>query len=86
MCPLSAGRPASHAAGGKPKTALSLRLRWLAVAKDALYVQELEAGLGRLRRVPFGTTGAMRVRLPADGAIITIAVQRRQPSVVFPIE
>ena len=58
----------------------------IAVAKDALYVQELEAGLGRLRRVPFGTTGGMRVRLPADGAIITIAVQRRQPGVVFPIE
>jgi len=58
----------------------------IAVAKDALYVQELEAGLGRLRRVPFGTTGGARVRLPADGAIATLAVERGQPGVVFPVE
>ena len=36
----------------------------LAAASDALYVQELEGGLGRLRRVPFGGKGSQRLALP----------------------
>jgi len=58
----------------------------MAVAKDALYVQELEAGLGRVRRVPFGATGGKRLALPADGAIAAIATDRRRAGVVFPLE
>ena len=58
----------------------------LAAASDALYVQELEAGLGRLRRVPFGGKGSTRIVLPGDGAIAALAVDRRRPGVVFPIE
>jgi prolyl oligopeptidase len=58
----------------------------LAAASDALYVQELEAGLGRLRRVPFGGKGSQRLALPGDGAIAALAVERRRPGVVFPIE
>ena len=49
----------------------------IAVAKDALYVRELEGGLGRIRRVPFGATGGERLELPADGAIIAMATDRR---------
>jgi prolyl oligopeptidase len=58
----------------------------LAAASDALYVQELEAGLGRLRRVPFGGKGSQRLALPGDGAIAALAVDRRRPGVAFPIE
>jgi prolyl oligopeptidase len=58
----------------------------MAVAKDAVYLQEREAGLGRLRRVPFGGGSGARVTLPADGAIAGLATDRRQPGVVFPIE
>ena len=58
----------------------------IAVAKDALYVKELERGLGRIRRVPFGTTGGTRLALPADGAIAAMATDRRRPGVVFPLE
>jgi prolyl oligopeptidase len=58
----------------------------IAVAQDALYVRELEQGLGHIRRVPFGTKGGERLVLPADGAITEIATDRRRPGVVFPLE
>jgi prolyl oligopeptidase len=58
----------------------------IAVAQDALYVQELEHGLGHIRRVPFGTTRGARLALPADGAITGIATDRRRPGVVFALE
>jgi prolyl oligopeptidase len=58
----------------------------IGVAKDALYVQELERGLGRIRRVPFDTTDGKRLTLPADGAIAAMATDRRRPGVVFPLE
>jgi prolyl oligopeptidase len=58
----------------------------ISAAKDALYVRELEAGLGRVRRVPFGERGGARVPLPADGAIQTIVTDRRKPGVIFPLE
>ena len=58
----------------------------VAVAKDALYVRELEGGLGRVRRVEFGARGGTRISLPSDGAIETIVVDRRKPGVLFPLE
>lgn len=58
----------------------------IAAAQDALYVRELEDGLGHIRRVPFGTTGGTRLALPAEGAITEIATDRRRPGVVFPLE
>ena len=59
----------------------------LAVAHDALYVQELDGGLGRIRRVPFrGGGGAVPIPLPGDGAVASIAADRRRPGVVFPLE
>jgi prolyl oligopeptidase len=58
----------------------------MVVAQDALYVQELDAGLGRLRRVPFKRTGGVRIPLPTDGAIATLAADPRRPGVVFPLE
>jgi prolyl oligopeptidase len=58
----------------------------IAVAQDALYVKELDGGLGRLRRVPFGGRGGEAVPLPADGAIQAIYTDRRRPGVIFPLE
>jgi prolyl oligopeptidase len=58
----------------------------IAVAKDALYVKELEGGLGRVRRVPFGERDGAKISLPADGAIQTIVTDRRKPGVLFPLE
>jgi prolyl oligopeptidase len=58
----------------------------VAVAKDALYVRELEGGLGKIRRVPFGARGGSSVPLPGDGAIAAIVTDRRRPGVIFPLE
>ena len=58
----------------------------LAAGSDALYVQELDAGLGRLRRVPFSGKGVARINLPVEGAIAALAADRRRPGVVFPLE
>jgi prolyl oligopeptidase len=44
-------------------------IRNLGVAKDALYVQDLDAGMGRVRRVAFGGGPAEIVALPFPGAI-----------------
>jgi prolyl oligopeptidase len=41
----------------------------VSVAADAVYVQKLDAGLGRLWRLPFDGGTASEVRLPFDGAI-----------------
>ncbi|HYU47774.1 MAG TPA: prolyl oligopeptidase family serine peptidase [Terriglobales bacterium] len=38
-------------------------------AADALYVQKLDSGLGRLWRLPFDGTAASEVELPFEGAI-----------------
>lgn len=61
-------------------------LTGMAVAKDALYVRELQGGLGRVRRVPFGERGGTRIPLSSDGAIQTIVTDRRKPGVLFPLE
>jgi prolyl oligopeptidase len=58
----------------------------IAVAHDALYVKELEGGLGRLRRVTFGGRGGAAIPLPEDGAIQAIYTDRRRPGVIFPLE
>jgi prolyl oligopeptidase len=61
-------------------------LTQMALAKDALYLQEREGSLGRLRRVPLGGGRSARIALPADGAIVTLATDRHRPGVVFPLE
>ena len=52
-------------------------IRNLGVAKDALYIQDLDAGLGRLRRVAFGGGPAEIVTLPFPGAIQGFATDAR---------
>jgi len=39
------------------------------VASDAVYIQKLDAGLGRVWRLPFEGGAASEIRLPFDGAI-----------------
>jgi len=52
-------------------------IRNLGVAKDALYLQDLDAGMGRLRRVPFGGGPPEIVALPFPGAIQGFATDPR---------
>lgn len=52
-------------------------IRNLGVAKDALYVQDLDAGMGRLRRVAFGGGTAEIVALPFSGAIQGLTTDAR---------
>ena len=58
----------------------------IAIAHDGLYVKELAGGLGRLRWVQFGGRVGSAVPLPTDGAIQSIATDRRRPGVIFPLE
>src|SRR5712692_9538999 len=41
----------------------------ISAAADGLYVQDLDGGIGRLRRLPYGSGSAESVKLPFDGAI-----------------
>ena len=41
----------------------------IAAAGDALYIQDLDGGLGRLRRLPYGSSTIQPVKLPFEGAI-----------------
>ncbi|HEX6623521.1 MAG TPA: prolyl oligopeptidase family serine peptidase, partial [Pyrinomonadaceae bacterium] len=55
----------------------------LRVAGDAIYVQLLDGGLGRLLRVPFGGKARpARVALPFDGTIRGVSSDPRVPGVV----
>jgi len=41
----------------------------ITAAADGFYVQDLDGGIGRLRRLPYGSGSAESVKLPFDGAI-----------------
>ena len=51
----------------------------IAAAADALYVQKLDGGLGRLWRLPFDSGAATEVRLPFDGAIQELSTSPLEP-------
>lgn len=51
-------------------------IRNIAAARDALYVQELDGGLGRLVRVPYNSKPE-QVALPFDGAVTLAATDQR---------
>jgi prolyl oligopeptidase len=44
----------------------------ISAASDALYVQDLDGGLGRLRRLPYQSGISQPVKLPFEGAIQTL--------------
>jgi prolyl oligopeptidase len=41
----------------------------IAAAADGLYIQDLDGGIGKLRRLPYGGGSAVGVKLPFNGAI-----------------
>jgi len=41
----------------------------ISAAEDGLYVQDLDGGIGKLRRLPYGSGSAEPVKLPFEGAI-----------------
>jgi prolyl oligopeptidase len=41
----------------------------IAAAADGLYIQDLDGGIGKLRRLPYGSASPQSVKLPFDGAI-----------------
>ncbi len=51
----------------------------LAAASDALYLQDLDGGIGRLRRLPYAAGAAEPVKLPFDGAIQTLFTNPTEP-------
>ena len=44
----------------------------ISAAADALYVQDLDGGIGRLRRLPYSSATIQPLKLPFDGAIQTL--------------
>jgi prolyl oligopeptidase len=51
----------------------------VAAAADAIYVQDLDGGLGRLRRVSYATGAVEPVKLPFEGAIQTLFTSPTEP-------
>ena len=51
----------------------------IGVAQDALYVQLLDGGIGRLVRVPFSSGTPERLALPWEGAISSFVTDPRHP-------
>ena len=58
-------------------------IRNIAAASDALYVQELDGGLGRLVRMPYASGKAEEIPLPFDGSIWISSTDARMPGVVM---
>jgi len=63
----TAARPASQAVTVVPESASVIRT--FAAARDALYIQDLNAGLGGLRRMAFDTGAVTQVALPFKGSV-----------------
>jgi len=65
-------------------------IKGLAAAADAVYVQQLDGGLGRLVRVPFAGGAekqvAQPVTLPAEGIVAIAAADERVPGVLLTID
>lgn len=56
----------------------------LHLAQDALYVQQLDGGLGRIRRIPFRKSEKESdVTLPFDGTLAEVTADARVPGLLF---
>lgn len=55
----------------------------LVAAKDALYVQQKDGGIGRLLRVDYKTNDVEKVNLPYDGTISGLTADPREAGVIF---
>ena len=58
-------------------------VRNIAAASDALYVQDLDGGLGRLVRLPYAGGKAEQISLPFDGSVFIAATDQRVPGAVI---
>jgi prolyl oligopeptidase len=58
-------------------------VRNISAASDALYIQKLEGGLGRLVRVPYATGKAEEVQLPFAGSLSIAATDPRVPGALM---
>lgn len=56
------------------------------VAKDGLYVQELDGGIGKLVRVGFDGGSPEPVQLPYEGAVSELFADPREPGVIIQTE
>ena len=50
----------------------------ISAAEDALYVRDLDGGIGRLRRLPYGGGNILPIKLPFDGAIQSLVTNPRE--------
>ena len=66
-----------HAAIAVP--ASEVVITGVAAAADALYLQDLDGGLGRLRRLPYNNGAVQSVKLPFDGAIQSLITNAMEP-------
>jgi len=66
-----------HAAIAVPASAVVVT--GISAAGDALYVQDLDGGIGRLRRLPYGNGSIQPIKLPFDGAIQSLVTNPREP-------
>jgi prolyl oligopeptidase len=55
----------------------------LGVARDALYIQDLDGGIGRLRRVPYSGGKVESVKLPFEGSIASLVTDPRMDGVIL---
>ena len=58
----------------------------LGAASDALYVQEMDGGLARLRRIPYDGGRGKRLRLPFDGSIDFFVADARRSGVIVRLQ
>jgi len=58
----------------------------IGVAADALYIQDLDGGIGQMRRLAFGSSTIENLRLPVDGALDGLFTDPRAPGPLFSLE
>lgn len=58
-------------------------IKGVGVAQDALYIQDLDGGIGRIRRVSFSGGPARLLPLPYQGAVPSIITYANRPGVIF---
>lgn len=61
----------------------SVVITGLGVAKDSLYIQDLDGGISRIRRVPFNGGPAERIALPYEGDVAGFVTYWNQPGLIF---
>ena len=61
-------------------------IRNIAAAEDALYVQTMDGGIGRVLRVPYGSNKPEQMSLPFDGAVSLSATDQRVSGTLVEIE